>query len=90
MSQPDSEELIQSLSRGDMLSCCFTEALRLELTSCDLHFSSLPQNTRFNDLVSKGCSLRCKANKSYQGQVIFLLISDENKAKETMLVANDL
>lgn len=55
--QPDSEELIQSVSRGDMLSCCFTEALRLELTSGDLRFSSLPQNTRFNESGLKGCSL---------------------------------
>lgn len=86
----DSQELIQSMSRGDMLSCCFKEALRLELTSSDLHFSPLPQNTFPNELGSKGCSLCCKANKSYRGEVIFSLISEENKAKETMLVANDL
>lgn len=38
--QSDSWELIQSVSRGDMLSRCFKEALRLELTYSDLHFSS--------------------------------------------------
>lgn len=89
--QSDSRELIQSVSRGDMLSRCFKEALRLELTYSDLHSSSpLPQNTLPNELGLKGCSLCCKANKSYQSKVIFSLISEENKAKEIMLVANDL
>lgn len=74
-----------------MLSCCFQEALRLELTSSDLHFSiPFPQNTLPNELGLKGCSLCCKAKKSRQGKVIFSLISEENNAKETTLVANDL
>lgn len=89
-SQPDVQELIQSVSRGDMLSCCLKEALRLELTSSDLYFSLLSQNTLPNELGLKGYSLCGKANKSYQGQVIFSLIYEKNKAKETMLAANDL
>lgn len=63
----------------------------MELTSRDLYFSSpLPQNTLPNELGLKGYSLCCKDNKSYQGKVIFSLISEENKAKETTLVAKDL
>lgn len=49
--KPDGQELIQSVSRGDMLSRCFKEVLRLELTSGDLHsLPALTQNTLPNEL----------------------------------------
>lgn len=73
-----------------MLSCCFKETLRSELTSSDLHFSPFPKTHSLMSRAWRAASVCCKANKSYQGKVKISLISKENKAKETALVVNDL
>lgn len=83
-SQPDGNQLIGSVSRGDVLSRRFKKPLHFK-TATSPH---LRPNILSNTLGLNGCRLRYEA-KSYHGKVIHLLICEKKKAKETMAVIWD-
>lgn len=73
------------MNGGDMLSCCFKEALGLELTFSDLDFPPFPKTHTLMSLALRGLALRqmnpIKVNS-------YSYLSQKKAAKETMFGTN--